>query len=100
MNHSDEVQHPSRFELEECMRSTVMKDEIDGHIYFNTYCVGDMQDDDHKDDIVIKVDRFPPGSVIIVQTPTCVYCGLEPHECNCDHHDNDIQTMPAREAKT
>lgn len=44
--------------------------------YFNTYCDGDMQDDDHTDDIIIQVKDLPPGAKITVEYPCCPSCGI------------------------
>lgn len=48
--------------------------------YFNTYCEGDQDSDEHKDDIVIKHNELPPGATILVQYPCCPECDLPRQE--------------------
>jgi acyl carrier protein len=54
--------------------------------YFHVYCEGDKEASDDRDDIVIKVDELPPGTLISVKYPCCPECGqarcneMEPSE--------------------
>lgn len=61
-----------------------MQTEVKADVYgeevrkmFNTFCDGDMQDDDHTDDIIIKLTDLPPGAKITVEYPCCPDCGLQ-----------------------
>ena len=64
------------------MQSKVMADVYSGEncdevtTYFNTYCSGDMSDDNHKDDIIITLKDLPPGTKITVEYPCCPDCGV------------------------
>lgn len=89
-NHNDIAEYHQRFELQPIWETEVMKEEVDdGQLYFNTYCDGDMDSDDHTDPITFDLNRFPAGSKIIVQVPICNDCGLDPTECDCDENAED-----------
>ena len=45
--------------------------------YFHTYCEGDMDTEDHKDDINISLKDLPPGARITVEYPCCPDCGTQ-----------------------
>jgi hypothetical protein len=49
-------------------------DEIEN--YFQTFCEGDKESEDHTEDLIIKCDELPPGALITVKYPCCPECGI------------------------
>lgn len=43
--------------------------------YFDIYCEGDKEGSTDRDDIILQVDQFPPGTRIGVEYPVCPECG-------------------------
>ncbi len=66
--------------LHEIMKTEVIADCYGGKSCdqvvnkFRSYCDGDMADDVHKRNIVLKLSDFPAGAVITVSYPCCPEC--------------------------
>lgn len=86
------------------MRSEVRADVYGGpkfnevSTYFNTYCDGDMQDDNHTNDLVLQVKDLPPGARIIVEYPCCPSCGT-PRQDVLKLKDGGVREIVGHEPK-
>lgn len=76
----------NRPRMHEIMRSEVVADCYCGETcdqvitMFRSYCDGDKDSDEHKDDIVLKLSELPAGAVISVSYPCCPECGTPREE--------------------
>ena len=64
-------------------------DNADEHKkYWNCYAVGDKQDDDCSEPIVLDAELFPVGTKVIVLEPVCPKCGEVYDNCIVRGYNN------------
>ena len=73
------------------MTSQVVKDEINGKIYWDSYSEGSKDSTTFEGDFTLPLKYLPLGTKVIVELPECPVCLWE---CDWDDYAKKFSCMP------